>query len=156
MVPAEGRRDLQGTQSPVQKRGIDVNTGAKVEKIEKTESGVKVTFTDQNGNQQVKEADKVLVAVGRSPRTDNIDLAKTKVELDRGFIKTNESMETAEPGVFAIGDIVSGMPQLAHVGGMGGMVAVPKSPAAPSAPIKRERIPALHLHRAANRFCWID
>jgi dihydrolipoamide dehydrogenase len=79
--------------------------------------------------------------VGRSPRTDNIDLDKTKVELDRGFIKTNESMETAEPGIFAIGDIVSGMPQLAHVGGMGGMVAVAKIAGRPFRPIKRERIP---------------
>ena len=48
------------------KRGIDVNTGAKVEKVEKTPEGVKVTYTDQNGAQQVKEAEKVLIAVGRS------------------------------------------------------------------------------------------
>jgi len=69
------------------KRGIDVNTGAKVEKVEKTESGVKVTFTDANGKTQVKEAEKVLVAVGRSGRTDDIGIEKTKIELERGFIR---------------------------------------------------------------------
>jgi len=50
---------------------------------------------------QVKEAEKVLVAVGRSARTADIGIAKTKVELDRGFVKVNEAQETAEPGVFA-------------------------------------------------------
>ena len=124
------------------KRGINVNTGAKVEKVEKTPEGVKVTYTDQNGTQQVKEADKVLIAVGRSPRTDNIDIDKTKIELDRGFIVTNEAMQTAEPGVYAIGDIVKGMPLLAHVGGMGGMIAVAKIAGRPFRPINRNRIPA--------------
>ena len=102
---------------------------------------MRVTFTDQNGKTIVKEADKVLVAVGRSPRTDNIDVAKTKIELDRGFIKTNASMETAEPGVFAIGDIVSGLPQLAHSGSMAGMIAVAKIAGRNFRPINRQRIP---------------
>jgi dihydrolipoamide dehydrogenase len=123
------------------KRGIDVNTGAKVESVEKTETGVKVTFTDSNGKTIVKEADKVLVAVGRSPRTDNIDLQKTKIETERGFIKTDSAMQTAEPGIFAIGDIVLGMPQLAHVGGMAGMIAVAKIAGRPFRPINRLRIP---------------
>ena len=102
---------------------------------------MKVTFTDQNGKTQVKEAEKVLVAVGRSPRTDNIDIDKTKIELDRGFIKVNEAMETAEPGIYAIGDIVAGMPQLAHSGSMAGMVAVAKIAGKHYRPINRLRIP---------------
>jgi dihydrolipoamide dehydrogenase len=123
------------------KRGIDINTGAKVEKVEKTETGVKVTFTDSNGKPQVKEAEKVLVAVGRAGRTENIGLEKTKVELERGLIKVNQAQETAEPGVFAIGDIVSGLPQLAHVGAMSGMIAVAKIAGRAFRPIRRDRIP---------------
>jgi dihydrolipoamide dehydrogenase len=142
MVPAEDEEISKELNRQFKKRGIDVNTSAKVEKVEKTADGVKVTFTDQNGKTQVKEAEKVLVAVGRSPRTDNVDLAKTKVELERGFIKVNEAMETAEPGVFAIGDIVMGMPQLAHVGGMGGMIAVAKIAGRHYRAINRLRIPA--------------
>jgi dihydrolipoamide dehydrogenase len=115
------------------KRGIDVNTGAKVEKVEKTETGVKVSYTDANGKPQVKEAEKVLIAVG---------LEKTKIELDRGFVKVNEAQETAEPGVFAIGDIVAGLPQLAHVGGMSGMVAVAKIAGKKFRPVRKDRIPA--------------
>ena len=124
------------------KRGIDVNTGAKVETVEKTETGVKVTYTDANGKPQVKEAEKVLVAVGRAPRTTDIGLEKTKIELERGFVKVGEAQETAEPGVFAIGDIVAGLPQLAHVGMMAGMVAVAKIAGVKYRPIRHDRIPA--------------
>ena len=142
IVPLEDEEISKELTRQFKKRGIDVNTGANVEKVEKTADGVKVTYTDQNGKQQVKEADRVLVAVGRSPRTGNIDIEKTKIELDRGFIKTNEWMETAEPGIFAVGDIVAGMPQLAHSGSMAGMVAVAKIAGRHFRPINRLRIPA--------------
>jgi dihydrolipoamide dehydrogenase len=124
------------------KRGIEVNTGAKVETVEKTEAGVKVTYTDSNGKQQVKEAEKVLVAVGRAPRTADVGIEKTKIELDRGFVKVNEAQQTAEPGIYAIGDIVAGLPQLAHVGMMSGMVAVAKIAGRKFRSVRRDRIPA--------------
>jgi dihydrolipoamide dehydrogenase len=124
------------------KRGIDVNTGAKVEKVEKTEGGVKVSYTDANGKTQVKEAEKVLIAVGRAPRTSDVGIEKTRIVLDRGFVQVNEAQETAEPGVFAIGDIVAGLPQLAHVGMMSGMVAVAKIAGKKFRPVRKDRIPA--------------
>jgi dihydrolipoamide dehydrogenase len=124
------------------KRGIDVNAGSKVEKIEKTETGVKVTWVGANGKTVEKEAEKVLVAVGRAPRTENVGIEKTKIELDRGFVKVNETQETAEPGVYAIGDIVAGLPQLAHVGAMSGIVAVSKIAGRSYRPVRRDRIPA--------------
>lgn len=124
------------------KRGIETHTGAKVETVEKTNDGVKVTFTASDGMQVVKEAEKVLVAVGRAPRTENIGLEKTKIKPDRGFIKTNEWMQTDEPGIFAIGDIVAGLPQLAHVGAMCGMVVAAKLAGKYARPVRRERIPA--------------
>jgi len=124
------------------KRGIDVNTGAKVETIERTASGVKVSYTDANGRPQVKEAEKVLVAVGRAPRTAEVGLEKTKVELERGSVKVDEAQQTAEPGVFAIGDIVAGLPLLAHVGMMSGMVAAAKIAGKKFRPVRRDRVPA--------------
>jgi dihydrolipoamide dehydrogenase len=124
------------------KRGIDVNVGAKVEKVERTSEGAKVTFTASDGKQVVKEAEKVLVAVGRAPRTADLGLDKTKIQPERGFIKTNEWMETDEPGVYAIGDIVAGLPQLAHVGAMAGMVVTAKLAGKYARPVRRERIPA--------------
>ncbi|HEY6490908.1 MAG: dihydrolipoyl dehydrogenase [Terracidiphilus sp.] len=124
------------------KRGIDVNTSCKVEKIEKTGAGVKVTWTAANGKSVEKEAEKVLVAVGRAPRTEGVGIEKTKIELDRGFVKVNEAQETVEAGVFAIGDIVAGLPQLAHVGAMSGIVAVTKIAGRNYRPVRRDRIPA--------------
>lgn len=124
------------------KRGIDINTGARVEKVEKTETGVKVSYTDANGKPQVKEAEKVLIAVGRAPRTDNVGIDKVKIELERGFVKVDEAMQTGEPGIFAIGDIVAGFPQLAHSGSMAGMVAVAKIAGRHYRPMRRDRIPA--------------
>ena len=141
MVPVEDEEISKELTRLFKKRGIDINTGAKVEKVEKTEAGVKVTYVDANGKTQVKEADKVLVAVGRAPQTDGIGAEKTRIQLDRGFIQVNEAQETAEPGVFAVGDIVAGLPQLAHVGMMSGMVAVAKIAGRAFRPVRRDRIP---------------
>ena len=140
-VPVEDEDISKELTRLFKKRGIDVNTSAKVEKIEKTETGVKVTWTDANGKTQQKDAEKVLVAVGRSPRTQNVGVEKTRIELDRGFVKVNEAQETAEPGVFAVGDIVAGLPQLAHVGAMSGIVAVTKIAGRTFRPVRRDRIP---------------
>ena len=141
VVPVEDEEISKELTRLFKKRRIDVNTGARVEKVEETETGVRVTYTDANGNEQVKEAEKVLVAVGRAGRTGDIGLEKTKVELERGLVKANEAQETAEPGVFAIGDIVFGLPQLAHVGAMAGLVAAAKIAGKPFRPIRRDRIP---------------
>jgi dihydrolipoamide dehydrogenase len=74
-------------------------------------------------------------------RTEGINLDKTKVKLERGFILTDEYMQTAEPGIFAIGDIVAGLPQLAHSGAMCGMVAAAKIAGKYARPVRRDRVP---------------
>ena len=123
------------------KRGIDVHVSAKVDKIEKIKEGVNVHFTKSDGKGEIKSAEKVLVAVGRAPRTTDIGLEKTNIKPDRGFIMTDEWMETTEPGVYAIGDIVGGLPQLAHVGAMSGLVVAAKLAGKYARPVRRDRIP---------------
>ncbi|HVU44898.1 MAG TPA: dihydrolipoyl dehydrogenase [Terracidiphilus sp.] len=140
-VPVEDEEISKELTRVFKKRGIDVNTGAKVEKVEATDSGIRVSYTDANGKAQVKEAEKVLIAVGRAPQTGDVGIERTRIELDRGFVKVNENQETAEPGIYAIGDIVAGLPQLAHVGGMSGMVAMAKIAGRPFRPVRRDRIP---------------
>jgi dihydrolipoamide dehydrogenase len=68
-------------------------------------------------------------------------LENTRVELDRGFVKVDPVQRTAEPGVYAIGDVVAGTPQLAHVATMEGMVAVAHIAGKPHQPVNRNRIP---------------
>ncbi|QNI31605.1 dihydrolipoyl dehydrogenase [Alloacidobacterium dinghuense] len=142
LVPVEDEEISKELARTFRKRGIDTHTGAKVEKVEKTKTGVKVTFTASDGKQVVKEAETVLVAVGRAPRTEGIGLEKTKITPERGFIKTNEWMQTEEPGIYAIGDIVAGLPQLAHSGSMAGMVVAAKIAGKYARPIIRQRVPA--------------
>lgn len=140
MVPVEDEEVSKELARVYRKRGINFHLGAKVEKVEKTKTGISVTIA-ADGKQQRLEAEKILIAIGRKPYTDGVGLEKTKVQTDRGFVKTNEWMQTAEPGIYAIGDIVLGTPQLAHVGGMEGIVAVAKIAGKEDKPINLLRIP---------------
>jgi dihydrolipoyl dehydrogenase len=142
LVPVEDEEISKELARVFRKRGIESEFGAKVEKVEKTETGVKVTYTTASGKTLEKEAEKVLVAVGRAPQTANAGIEKTNIELDRGFVKVNELQETAEPGIFAIGDIVAGLPQLAHSGAMSGMVAMARIAGRSCRPVRRDRIPS--------------
>jgi dihydrolipoamide dehydrogenase len=123
------------------KRGIEVFVGAKVDKIEKNEGGALISFVDSNGKAQTKQAEKVLVAVGRAPRTYDCGLDKVNITPDRGFVMTDQWMQTTGPGIYAIGDIVGGLPQLAHVGAMCGMVVAAKLAGKYARPVNRQRIP---------------
>jgi len=146
LVPIEDEDVSKELARVYRKRGINFHTNAKMEKVEQTKSGVAVTFSAE-GKQQTIEAEKILIAVGRRPRTQNIGLEKTKIKPDREFIKTDSWMQTAEPGVYAIGDIVLGTPQLAHVGAMEGIVAVTKIAGKKGKPINPEHIPnATYCH----------
>ncbi|MBZ5688190.1 MAG: dihydrolipoyl dehydrogenase [Acidobacteriia bacterium] len=146
LVPVEDEEVSKELARVYRKRGINFHTGAKVDKVEKTKTGVSVTIT-VDGKQQKIEAEKILIAIGRKPRTQNVGLERTKIKPEREFIKTDSWMQTTEPGVYAIGDIVLGTPQLAHVGAMEGLVAVAKIAGKPAKPINRERIPgATYCH----------
>jgi len=141
VVPVEDEDVSKELARVYKKRGIDIYTGIKDTKVERTKDGVKVSFNGADGKPVSKEAEKVLVAVGRAPRTEGIALEKTKVQVERGFIHTNEWMETAEPGVYAIGDIVAGMPQLAHTGSMCGMVVAARLAGKYARAVRRDRVP---------------
>jgi dihydrolipoamide dehydrogenase len=146
LVPVEDEEVSKELGRVYRKRGINFYTSAKVDKVEKSKTGVIVTIT-ADGQQKKIDAAKILIAVGRKPRTENIGLEKTKVVADRGFIKTDGWMQTAEPGIYAIGDIVMGSPQLAHVGAMEGLVAVSKIAGKPGKPINPDHIPgATYCH----------
>jgi len=145
-VPVEDEEISKELARVYRKRGINGFVNAKVETVERTKDGVAVTFSVDGKSQKI-EADKVLIAIGRAPRTENIGLEKTKVEVERGFVKINQFMQTAEPGIYAIGDIAMGYPQLAHAGAMEGIVAVTHIAGKPAKPINKLRIPgATYCH----------
>jgi dihydrolipoamide dehydrogenase len=141
LVPVEDEEISKELERVFKKAGIRCETGAKAENIRKTTSSVQLTATLAGGKKEEMEFDKLLIAVGRKPLTDNIGLETIKVDVDRGFIKTDANQLTSEPNVYAIGDVVAGTPQLAHVATMEGMVALNHMTGKPVVPINRNRIP---------------
>ncbi len=141
LVPVEDEEVSKELGRVFKKQGIRVETGARVENVERTATGVKFQAVLANGQTETVEADALLVAVGRKPNTENIGLQGTRVELDRGFIKVDPYQRTGEPGVYAIGDIVAGTPQLAHVATAEGMVAIGHIAGMDVRPINKGRIP---------------
>jgi dihydrolipoamide dehydrogenase len=97
------------------KLGLDIRLGAKVTGAAPGREGVTVSYTDSGGSQSVN-VDKVVVAIGRRPYTQDLLAPGTGVELDeRGFIKVDQECRTGAEGIWAIGDCVRG-PMLAHKG----------------------------------------
>jgi len=141
LVPVEDEEISKELEKHFKKTGIRSETGAKAENIRKDSSGVSLTATLANGNKEEMQFEQLLVAVGRRPNTDNVGLENTKVQLDRGFVVVDGQQRTGEPGLYAIGDIVAGTPQLAHVATAEGMVAVAHIAGKPARPINRNRIP---------------
>lgn len=102
-------------------RGVDVRCGARVERVERTETGDVCLHL---GDGTTVEADRLLVATGRTPTTDGLGLSDAGVEVDeRDFIRTDDSLATTAPGIWAIGDVTGRMP-FTHAAGRMAFVAV--------------------------------
>ena len=141
MVPLEDEEISAEFEKLIKKKGVKVQTGAKVESVKKDAKGATVTYLDKAGNRQSVSAEKVLIGVGRKPCTEGIGLEKTKAKLERGFVHTGPYMETDEPHLYAIGDIVAGMPLLAHAASMEGLTAVAKIAGKNVPPVNRKLVP---------------
>lgn len=116
LVPNEDPAMSKGLERAYRKRGIDFKLGNKFKSVSQSDSGVSVEL--ENGD--VVAADLLLVAVGRAPNATGFGYEEQGVKMDRGFVLTNERLQTNLPGVYAVGDIVPGL-QLAHRGFMQGI-----------------------------------
>ena len=122
ILPVEDAEMSDVVAKAFKKRGIAVHAGAQIQKVETGKDGVTITFA-AGGKTQAVTAEKVLLATGRAPITENLGLEAAGVKLtDRGFIKVDGALQTTAPGVYAIGD-VAGPPLLAHKGSREGVVA---------------------------------
>ncbi|MGQ9886902.1 MAG: dihydrolipoyl dehydrogenase [Aggregatilineales bacterium] len=124
-----------------QKNGIKLMTSTKVEHIEDTGSGARVTVTGPDGQQQTLEAERVMQAIGFQPRTEGYGLEKTGVKLtERGAIEINEWMRTSVPHIYAIGDVTAKL-MLAHVAEAMGVVAAEHIAGAHTEPLNFDMMP---------------
>jgi dihydrolipoamide dehydrogenase len=111
LVPNEDEFASKQLERAFRKRGIKFKTGVKFTGAQQTDSGVSVSL--ESGDQI--DADVLLVAVGRGPNTAGHGYEEAGVQMERGFVRTDERLRTSLPGVYAVGDIVPGL-QLAHRG----------------------------------------
>lgn len=111
LVPNEEESISKNLERAFRKRGIDFKVGVRFSGVTQSDAGVVVSLEDGT----TVEADILLVAVGRGPATANCGYEELGLTMDRGFVITNERLQTNIPGVYAVGDIVPGL-QLAHRG----------------------------------------
>ncbi|AYG05021.1 dihydrolipoyl dehydrogenase [Gryllotalpicola protaetiae] len=111
LLPLEDEAISKGLERAFRRREIDFRLGVPFRGAEQTDAGVTVAL--ENGD--TIEVELLLVAVGRAPVTGGLGLEELGVELERGFVATDERLQTSVPGLYAVGDIVAG-PQLAHRG----------------------------------------
>ncbi|WP_270170484.1 dihydrolipoyl dehydrogenase [Paenibacillus sp. SYP-B4298] len=124
LLPGEDADISTELERLLRKRGVRILTGVKLDASSRqyTEEGKLSISADTSDGPVLLEADKLLVSVGREANADQIGLENTDVQLNGGFIKVNAMLQTTEPHIYAIGDVIGGL-QLAHVAAHEGIIA---------------------------------
>lgn len=136
LVPNEDPAISKAFERAFRKRGITFSTGVRFQGVTQDDDGVHVTLEDG----KTFDAEIMLVAVGRGPRTDGLGYEEQGVTLDRGFVITNERLHTGVGNIYAVGDIVPGL-QLAHRGFQQGIFVAEEIAGLHPAPIVESGIP---------------
>jgi len=141
LLPLEDEEVSAELEKQYKKLGVKVMTKTRVDNIEDTGSGVKVTVTGADGKQQVVEAERVMQAIGFKPRTEGFGLEKTGVKLtDKGAIDINAKMQTNVPHIYAIGDATAKL-MLAHVAESMAQIAAENIAGAPTIELEFDMMP---------------
>ncbi|HEX2241350.1 MAG TPA: dihydrolipoyl dehydrogenase [Actinomycetota bacterium] len=146
IAPLEDDDISEGLAKLLARRGMRFHLGVTVSGARTTDSGVEVEI-DRNGEKQTLAADRMFVAIGRAPRTENIGLEELGVKTDKGFIVTDEQFRTSVEGVYAIGDAIHvpdanwPHPQLAHVAFIEGIKLAEVVAGQSPAPVDYRNIP---------------
>lgn len=139
LVPSEDPDLAEVLAQAFRKRGMHILTDTRVEKVEVTPLGVQVLAVSPQGPQALTAA-ALLLAVGRLPNTEELDLAAAGVVLEQGFVRVNGSQQTNLPTVYAVGDVV-GPPLLAHKAMAEGVIAAEHLAGHAPKPLERINIP---------------
>jgi dihydrolipoamide dehydrogenase len=147
LVPLEHEASSKLLEREFRRRGIGLRLGARFERSEPTEDGIRVHL--EGG--ETLDAELLLVAVGRGPASAGLGYESHGVNVDRGFVSVDEYCRTSAPGVYAVGDLVSvngeAHPQLAHVGFAEGILAAEHLAGLPVAPIDYAGVPRITYSR---------
>ncbi|HEX2163037.1 MAG TPA: dihydrolipoyl dehydrogenase [Thermoanaerobaculia bacterium] len=140
LLPAEDEEVSKEVQKAFRKRGIEVRTGTKLTGVETTDGGVRLSF---EGTDDKVEAEALLVAVGRAPYTEGLGLESVGLETQRGYLEVDALGRTKADGVWAIGDVITRGPWLAHKASAEGIVAVEQMAGHPTRPVDPKRVPSV-------------
>lgn len=139
VLPVEDAEISTIARKSFEAQGMKIHTGTTVKSLNKGKDSV-TAILEKDGKTTEIKVERVIVAVGIIPNSENMGFEGTKVKLERGHIKTNEWCETDEKGVYAIGD-VAGAPWLAHKASHEGVICVEKIAGLHAHPMKKENIP---------------
>jgi dihydrolipoamide dehydrogenase len=140
LLPVEDEEVSKELQKAFRKRGIEVKTGTKLAGVERTDSGVKLSF---DGSDETVEAEMLLVAVGRAPFTEGLGLESVGLETERGYLEVDGYLRTGAEGIYAVGDVVTAGPWLAHKASAEGIVAVEHMAGHETRPLDYKRVPSV-------------
>jgi dihydrolipoamide dehydrogenase len=141
ILPAEDEEISGIALKAFQKQGLTIHTSASVTAAKPGKDSVAVTIQTKDGKEQKLTVDRVILAVGITGNVEDIGLEGSKVKVDRGHVEVDEWLQTGEPGVYAIGDLV-GPPWLAHKASHEGVICVEKIAGLDHVePLKRHNIP---------------
>jgi dihydrolipoamide dehydrogenase len=141
LLPGEDEEVSAELQKAFRKRKIKYQLDTKLDKMEKTDTGVVVTGKTTKGEDVRLEAEMLLVAVGRMPFVEGLGLENTEVKVERGAIIVDEFLRTGEPNVYAIGDVIP-TPWLAHLASKEGILAVEQIAGQHAQPINLRHVPS--------------
>lgn len=122
VLPVEDEEISTLARKSFEKQGMKIMTGAAVKSLKRGTDSVTVTI-EADGKSQELTVERVILAIGITGNLENIGLETTKAKVEKGHIAVNPWAETAEPGLYAIGD-VAGPPWLAHKASHEGVIAV--------------------------------
>ncbi len=140
ILPAEDAEIAAHARKEFEKQGITIITAARVTGLKKTKASVTASIEDGEGKKADIKVDRVISAVGVVGNIEGIGLETTKAKTDRGCIVADEFSATAEPGVYAIGD-VAGPPMLAHKAEHEGVICIEKIAGLSPHPLNKNQIP---------------
>ncbi len=142
LLPLEDEEISKQLQRSFRKRKIKTHTSTRLSRAQSLPEGLRIDLESEDGRQREITAEMLLVAVGRSPVTENLGLSELGIGIDRGYIEVNEFMQTAVPNIYAIGDVVQ-TPWLAHVASAEGILAVEHLAGEPARPLNYDLVPGV-------------
>jgi dihydrolipoamide dehydrogenase len=139
-VPLEDEAVSMEVERAFKRRRVNIMTSTRVQDIENITNGVRVAVAAEDGKHELLEAERILIAIGVRPNSENIGLEDVGVETEQGNIVVDDHMRTNVPGVYAIGD-VTGKMALAHVASAQGIIAVETLAGEKTRPLDYDAIP---------------